>query len=319
MHSPKAFTATSLRAISRKMGLGKALLKLNYISSVGILQWLATQGSKHLYLRKIDKAPPLDCSAGLEVHMLLNHACIHEGCWAIYTLRHFSQTPMKVIVHNDGTLNTADISLLGKLFTGSRVISRQESDNVVEKALEERNLLNCLKFRRHSVFALKLIDPFFFMNDDNFILIDSDVLFYQRPSELLEASAPVYSSDNHNAYCIDATIMAGLAGIQCIERFNPGIMRAWRSTIDLNRIEKYLRHPGFWPNGIPNYYAELTLWAMEISHGDSLPLSDAYQICTPNPEDETTVCGHYCGGGHWETLYYTRGLPYLTQKLRTTS
>jgi hypothetical protein len=100
-------------------------------------------------------------------------------------------------------------------------------------------------------------------------------------------------------------------GRDCIEAFNPGVVRTTRQVLDLTRIEQYLERPEFWSTGSrPHYYAELTLWAMQLTRACARPLPQSYAI-TPPLDDEVPASGHFCGGGFPATWFYSRGLPRL--------
>jgi hypothetical protein len=167
------------------------------------------------------------------------------------------------------------------------------------------------------VFSLKLIDPFFFSRSDTFLLLDSDVLFYRRPDTLLHAleqSLPRFSPDNGYRYCLSERDLRSLLGQDCISRLNPGVLTATRASFDPNALERWLAHPGFWrTDGGPDYYAELTLWAMLTTLAGGQRLPDSYAICAPEPHKFVT--GHYCGGGYWAALFYTRGVPFIWQSI----
>jgi hypothetical protein len=211
----------------------------------------------------------------------------------------------------------SDALNLKKIFPGCTLVSRAEADAVVGAYFRAKGLKRCMHLRESLVFGLKLFDPFFFSKRDWFVLLDSDVLFFQRPSELLSASDHAlqnrYLVDNGYRYCLEREELSAMLGKECIERLNPGILCVRSDVLNCERIEQYLVHPRFWnEDGSGNYYAELTLWAMELTLAGALPLSRHYAIC-PCEFEPGLVAGHYCGGGYWASLFYSRGLPYLAK------
>jgi hypothetical protein len=204
-----------------------------------------------------------------------------------------------------------------------RVISRAEADQAVVTRLQDLGLATSIRFRDSLIFALKLFDPFFFGEHSSFFLLDSDVLFFRRPHELLDDlihpsdSAPVslYSPDNGFRYCLTPETLRSLLGQECIADFNPGVVRAHRSVLDLPRIEHYLQLPEFWGSSSrPHYYGELTLWAMQLTAAGARQLPSSYAI-TPPLDGSLPASGHFCGGGYPATWFYSRGLPRLTREL----
>jgi hypothetical protein len=269
-------------------------------------------------LPRILRARPIPAGDGeLEVHMLLHHQRILEGIWALYSFAHFSETACQIFVHSDGSLTVADARRLHQVLPGVQVISRAESDQRVEPRLRELGLTKSLEFRDRLVFALKLFDPFFFGDRSSFILLDSDVLFFGHPTEVLVDLADpdcLYSPDNGIRYCLSAETLQALLGKPCIASFNPGVVRTRRTVLDLAFVEDCLKRAEFWGSGTrPHYYAELTLWAMQLTNAGARPLPASYAI-TPPLDDPLPVSGHYCGGGYPATWFYSRGLPRLARE-----
>jgi hypothetical protein len=265
------------------------------------------------YLRRILEADPIEAGAGpLEVHMLLHHERILEGIWALYSLAHFAEPALQIVVHSDGSLTASDASALRRVLPGTTVISRAESDGRVETRLRDLGLEACLRFRRELIFALKLFDPFFYGDHSAFVLLDSDVLFFQPPGELFDLpEANRYSPDNGYRYCLSPAVLREILGTECIQAFNPGVVRVSRGVLDLQKVEHYLQRPEFWGSGSrPHYYAELTLWAMLLTTAGARPLPATYTIA-PELNGTIPVSGHFCGGGFPATWFYSRGLPRL--------
>lgn len=315
-----------LRRVLREVGIGRLYSRFRQLQKHSVRSALNLYIMRRRYLRRILDATPVPVGTGdIEVHMLLNHQRIYEGMWTLYSFIHFAQKECHIIVHDDGTLTPLDIEKLNKLFPGCKVISRSTADVIVLGYFKQHGLQRCLRLRQSLIFTLKLFDPFFFQNSRHFILLDSDVLFFAPPHEVVadfESSdqnmqlVDLYSLDNGYRYSLEPQELRVLLGKKCIERFNPGLLRASHNTVDFQRIEGFLQHPGFWtPDGGGDYYAELTLWAMEMTLSGAVPLPSTYAICSPNVGDSDVIFGHYCGGGYWADLYYTRGLPFLASHL----
>lgn len=316
----------SLRNALRRLGVGKFWLKIQQLRALTLPGAVKLQFARRRYLHRIGHATPIPAGGGeVEIHMLLHHKRIYEGLWSLYSFASLAERPCRIVIHDDGSLTPADLELLDRVFPGLRVIKRAFADEALITFFRERKLERCERFRRNLIFALKLFDPIFFAENDWFVLMDSDVLFYRKPVELLQGlnNAPaqpiecLYSCDNGYRYCIEERELMELLGKTCIERFNPGIVRVSRGIVDFEQFERWLSHPGFWTGtGAGNYYAELTLWAMALTLADAQPLPDSYGICSPEPDQFTY--GHYCGGGFWASLFYTRGIPYLKRLLLDT-
>jgi hypothetical protein len=306
------------------MGVGRALLKIHMLRALTLRGAIAMVRDKTQYLPRILNARPIAAGEGpVEVHMLLHHQRALEGIWALYSFAHFAGLPCQMFVHNDGSLTASDAVRLHQVLPGARVISRQEADQLIVRRLAELGLSASIRFRDSLILALKLFDPFFFGAHSTFLLLDSDVLFFRRPSELVddlvESGNPeppsLYSPDNGFRYCLSPETLRSLLGQECIAYVNTGVVRSTRSVLDLPRIERYLQHPDFWGTGPrPSHYAEQTLWAMQLTAAGARQLPPGYAI-TPPLDGPIPASGHFCGGGYPATWFYSRGLPRLASQL----
>jgi hypothetical protein len=313
----------ALRRTARRIGLGRALLGIHTARALTVRGAAAVLKGKVQYLPRILNARPLAAGEGpIELHMLLHHQRALEGIWAIYSFAHFTGMRCQVFIHSDGSLTVNDVARLQSVMPGAHVISPHYADSRVVPRLRELGLLLSIKFREQLIFARKLFDPFFFGDHTNLFLLDSDVLFFRRPDELIEGIngrgerelTSLYSPDNGCRYCLSPATLLSLLGQECIADFNPGVVRTNRSVLNLEAIETYLQRPEFWGNSSrPHYYGELTLWAMLLTQTEAQKLPPSYGI-TPPLDRVLPTSGHYCGGGYPATWFYSRGLPRLARE-----
>jgi hypothetical protein len=302
-----------VRHTARQLGIGRALLKVRALHAMTLPGAISLLRARQRDLPRILRAKPIPAGDGaLEIHMLLHHQRILEGIWALYSFAHFAQQPCQFVVHSDGSLTATDSGYLHSILPGIRIIARSEADALVESRLAMLGYTNSIRFRKQLVFALKLFDPFFFGERASFVLLDSDVLFFRIPHELLDLGASnLYSPDNGVRYCIEPETLEMLLGKPCISYFNPGVVRSDRSVLDLYLIEQFLDRPEFWGTGSrPHYYGELTIWAMLLTLAGACALPQSYAI-TPTLQDALPTSGHFCGGGYPATWFYSRGIPRL--------
>ena len=310
--------------LARRLGIGKFLLRTRALGYMRPSDQLQVFLAKKRYLGNVFALPPVACGDEVECHMLLHHARVREGAWCLYSFAYFSGKRCRFVIHDDGSLAEEDCSVLSRLFPGIQIISREKADLKVTTYLKSHGYSESIRFRDTLVFGLKLYDPFLFLTDDSFVLLDSDVLFYSEPTEVLEAlkvAVPKYSVDNGYRYVLPKETMRSALGRECIHQFNPGVVAAHKRVLDFAKTERWLMRPEFWASdGVKgHYYGELTLWAMNMSLAGALPLSEKYAICPPFPGDMKTVSGHYCGGGYWASLFYSRGIPYIANRIVATA
>ncbi|MCA1963703.1 MAG: hypothetical protein LDL31_07135 [Prosthecobacter sp.] len=306
-----------IRQTARKLGIGRRLQRLRTYFAVSPLLRLQIMLAQRRYLGAVFEMPAIPCGEGpLEVHMLLHSRRFREGAWACYSLLRHTGPGTRLVIHDDGSLQPWQLGRLRSLFPGFVHISRERADREVGQALEERGLVKCASLRRGLVFALKLFDAVFYAKNERIIIMDSDVLFFTRPEALLRGGC-CYSPDNNDqCYCLSTAKMRALLGMEPVYRFNPGVFAVSPGKIDWQQHEAWLGEEGFGVvKGRPSYFAELTLWAMEVSLQGGVPLTPGYEICAPDPSQPGVVFGHYCGGGYWASRLYTHAIPWVYQVL----
>lgn len=316
-----------IRNAIRNLGLGRVLLRARQYFKLGFLGHFYVTKAKRKYLSKILRALPLESKEfALEVHMLLHHARLLEGMWAFYSLARFFPSGCKLVVHDDGSLQSADVAVLKKIFPSCFVIERAEADVFVNEHFKKNGLEKCRKMRDSLVFGLKLFDVALYAKSAQVLLLDSDVLTFKECAEIIkELQMPdtyrrtLYMEDVCNQYCLDPKEICRQLGQEHIIAFNPGIALVQAQRVDFQRLEKHLEQPGFWnADGSANYFAELTLWAMEMSLNNAQPLPKSYAIAPSQPGTKGMTCCHYCGGVNFIYLFYTDGIPQLVEEFTST-
>jgi hypothetical protein len=259
----------------------------------------------------------------MELHMLLHKARFLEGGWALYSFLHYAGQPFRVVIHSDGSLDTDCSEILSGLFPGVHIIPRAEADTTVNRVLKEQGLNNCIEFRRRHILGLKLIDPFVFCRTASYLLLDSDILTYSKPHEIIDpdfgsmgASTPhLYSVDCWDGSYACSSKEFSAAGIKPAYRLNSGIVKIQRSGLSLERIERTISKLDLLGRDHVNFYAEQTLFACELPCHGAVGLDpERYTICG-DPDNGQIVTGHYCGDYFKKTLFYRKGIPRLAREL----
>jgi hypothetical protein len=176
--------------------------------------------------------------------------------------------------------------------------------------------------RRRYLYILKLLDTFIFCRTPSYLTLDSDILTFSKPSELLDPAfgsagglAPhLYSPDVLDSLSSTPEKLIA-AGFRPASRLNCGLLRIQRSGVCLSRIEQTISKLDLLGGDRVNFYAEQTLYACELpSHGAVRLDPERYTICG-DPNDGKIVTGHYCGGYCEKTRFYREGIPRLAREL----
>src|SRR3954471_8606776 len=160
--------------------------------------WLSARPEK-LYrsLEAIQSTQPLPCNpaALTEVHTLTCHKHVFMYITAIKSLLRFI-SDVAIVVHDDGSLTTADIATIKHHVQGSKVIRRSDADDIAEKLLAP--FPKTRAFRSAVINALELTDHALLADRKKIIITNSDTLFLRRPDELLSWIA----SDADDVLCV---------------------------------------------------------------------------------------------------------------------
>jgi hypothetical protein len=189
-----------------------------------------------------------------EIHVLTSSQDWLNLLWALKTFYHFSGRHYALCIHNDGTLPATATAALRRHFPEARLISRDEADRAVLPTLEAYPL--CLALRRSNMLSLKLFDFRHYLQSARMLLIDSDILFFREPLDLLRRiEDPAYqlnsvNADVASAYTVDPIDVRGRFGFELEPSFNSGLGLIHRDSLRLEWIEEFLSLPGvlghFW-------------------------------------------------------------------------
>ena len=266
--------------------------------------------------RQVLATPPVRADvpgrSPVEVHLLCHrgdHLC---AIWALKTLYRTSGVRWPIVVHVQGACTGAMRRRFQTHIPDARLIVQEDADARVRAALGDR-YPRLVEARRQSPFMMKLIDPAVVASAERIVILDSDVLFFREPRELLThvAHAPaetwVFQRDPISTYNVTEDVAASALGIQIPARVNSGIAVVPRSLVDFDLCERLLEHPDV---RRPSGWIEQTLFALCAgSRGHVEYLSPSYSISLERGLDyEGFIARHYAGPSR--PLLTEEGMPY---------
>lgn len=197
----------------------------------------------------------------VEVATLLGHAHVEMALSCLGSLLRYSAEPLRLRIHEDGSLLAADRERLAEGLEGPAFVSRSEADDRVAPLLASRPVLAA--FRRGNPLALKLIDIPLFSGDDDLAYCDSDILFLRPFSALFADPGPetgaVFMSDRQNAYSLRSWHLLAEPRLALPCRVNSGVLRFRTRFFDPDLLEGYLARPEY---GFAPVWREQTAWAL---------------------------------------------------------
>jgi hypothetical protein len=254
--------------------------------------------------------------AACEVRMLVYGG---DNLMALWTTKSFyakAGADWPLVWLQGGPMSSAAVRRLREHFPDSRFVSTEEADRAVEADLRRLGHTATLEARRHTFYLRRVID--FGVNGatDRVLFLDSDVLFFERPAELLEAVATgrrvnLFNKDANNGYGLTPDEAEKYCGVRPFELLNAGLCLICRESIRLDDLDRYLRAL---PPVSRTFVDQLICGLI----GASFPTEHLPETYRLSAESGLTVDGrpliarHYAGTTR--RLLFTEGMPALVQR-----
>jgi hypothetical protein len=247
-----------------------------------------------------------------EIHLLTSQQDWLNLVWALKSFYWTSGRRYGLCIHDDGTLEGDSRRELQRQFPDARLIARNEADRDVLPTLA--SFPRCLAFRHTNHLSPKLFDFRHYLQSERMLLLDSDVLFFEEPTELLRRiESPGYVANSVNAdiasaYTVDPQDVCSQIGLAMPERFNSGLGLIHAASLRLEWIEEFLTLPGilghFWR-------IEQTLFALCSARFGVQLLPDEYRVSLRRGTDGCAA-KHYIGAVRH--LMYGEGMAHLKRQ-----
>lgn len=256
--------------------------------------------------RPIDPAPPIS------VHMLVSGRTWHAGVLAAISFEYFTGRRWELFIHEDGSVDATARAEIERRLPGVRFVPRPEAEakladylTAAPRARAQRSKWNML---------LKFFDSLAFAPHERFIVLDSDVIFFRRPDEILawadsDRDECWFNQDTKEVYCTSRARIEAAFGFSMWDRVNSGLCLLTKSTFSRELSERFIAE--LEPVAEQPIFFEQTLFAFHASHrnrGGLLPRR--YEISWGYLRARDSVCRHYVGAFKHDLLY-VEGAPTL--------
>jgi hypothetical protein len=172
------------------------------------------------------------------VRTLIGHKHLDVGLQCLASLLRFSSEPIRLLIHDDGTLTAADRETLVADLPGSGIVTRAEADAIVQPLL--KRYPKCHAYRERHPLALKLIDMAL-LESDELAYCDSDVFFLRRHTGLFAwpnaQTGAMFMQDIQDAYSLRPWHVYPIGQIRMPRRTNSGLIFFRRAAYDLDFVE----------------------------------------------------------------------------------
>lgn len=303
-HSPKQIT----------MSIGALVLKLQqkYKHGPATAHWRDRVRPQILETPPVRGTVATDCC---ELHVLTSAGDWLNLIWGLKSFYHYSGRRYALCIHGDPSLTAEQQATLQAHFPDARIVDRQAADARAATVLADYPQALALR-QRHDLSpnSPKIFDFPAYLESDRLFLFDSDLLFFQEPTELLRRlEDPDYqlnsvNGDTASAYTVDPAIVREKMGFEVIERFNSGLGVIHRQSLSYAWLEEFLTLPDitshFWR-------IEQTLFALCSSRYGAELLPPEYDVRLEDGIGHRPM-RHYVGT--IRHLLYREGIAHLSDR-----
>ncbi len=229
--------------------------------------------------------------------------------WTLVSFYRFSGRRDPLVIYGDGSLTAEHAEAILRIFPNARILDRSCTDVAMVPVLKEYPL--CREYRAAQPFALRILDFPRIVESRFILMLDSDVLFFDEPTELVDRVADrtpgdfVFQNDMQDAYALPRAHIARDLGLDVPPALNCGIMLADVADFRYEWIEEWLALPGMLTHG----WSEQTLWAMYAARHRPFRLSDDYALVCSRGISQSMAAKHYVKP--IRDLLYVEGIPHL--------
>lgn len=198
-------------------------------------------------LEKVKSTQTIESSekGELEIHTLTSHKHLYFYLWSIKSFFWVSNFIPKIVVHDDGTLSNEDLKLLISQINGVEVITKMEADKQILPLLIDYP--SCYKYRSEQPFAKKVFDVFLLTNSRKIMILDSDIIFFRKPTEIVDwvsnkDSKMLYNWDPFDTEVSMHRRLERDLGVKYPAGYNSGLQCLIKDIFDIDFLEQYLSY-----------------------------------------------------------------------------
>ena len=244
--------------------------------------------------RPVSTVPSGDSKDVPELHLLTGKKHVGDLIYAAKSFIREYESPISLVIHGDGTLQTVDMQSIRAHFPYGQIYTKKARDKAVIPFLEHEDLGSCVKFREANVFGERLVDTAVLAQSTMVINLDTDCLSFAPLDELrshIENCNVTYIKDpQEHPYSISKQDAQDRFGTIPVPYFNAGLCAFPKEQLNLDRVEQWLRPPGY---PASTHYAEQTILAALAALGPAQPLST--ENYTFDWQDKKAAFIHYAG------------------------
>lgn len=254
----------------------------------------------HILLNRLQALTPIPVNghgSKLTVAILANKKNLYESLATLYSFC-FWRSNIHVHYHEDGSLDDKDILVIKALFPGIVVFKKSIETPKVTGWLTRHGYDSSARLRGHFLFAVRLFDMLIEKTTPYLLQLDSDVLFFDEPVELLNIVANdthngCYNVDDGNSYTFTPDTIAKYLDLPVLDKVNAGLLLHNFNEDFFAFADNIIKNE---PQRTSSWHLEQTLFALYASYkGDFLALPKQYDLGRKERNRGNKITSeHYC-------------------------
>lgn len=230
--------------------------------------------------------PPEDPEGPLKVHFLTGKNFWYQSLFCFVSLQRHCDVRVTPVFYGDGTLGPSSRAALRRVVPWAEFVLSDDIETRLDAHLP-RSEYPTLRKRRIEYVHLRKLTDFHAGGSGWTLVLDSDMLFFDRPSLLLKwlraPNSPIHMLDHQESYGCSRELMQELAGATIPERVNVGIIGLRSDGIDWDTLEYWCREMIEREGG--GYLQEQALTAMLVA-GRKRTVAPRPEYLTKPPVEE---------------------------------
>jgi hypothetical protein len=252
----------------------------------------------------------------VSLHLLMSHATCTMGLLALKSFEWASQARWETFVHDDGTMDSQDFAAVRRVAPEASMITRSVADDRMSAFLINHPITAAN--RKNHPWFLKFLDCAAFAPHSDYIVLDTDVIFYSAPAEIMEwtrerPGSCHFMKDARETYCSPRDVILEKTGLNLWSAVNSGICLMPKSAVNLDLTERFL---SLFEKEAKHYiFLEQTLFAVSgAAHGKGGTLPEIYEISWTMKRRRDSVARHYVGIIKHDLLYFEGATTLLIKR-----
>ncbi len=256
--------------IKRELYYWKQMVRYRY----GFRQWYRYLKNRFFSLQLLSRMQPIEYKVkdDFEVHILTQKLGLWMTYWTIRTFLHHSGLRPHCVIHDDGTIDDQTARMFEHKFSGNNVsiLRRADADKRFEDDPTIPSLVKQHRKNFKNIYLLMFLDHLFLSTTKRVMVMDNDILFFDRPTEIIDfmhgtsdvdAIFSLYEGER-NPIDMDEFYKKKYADIaRDASGLNSGTMVFDKSKIKNERVVEYFEHTTK-PDG---HLIEQTGWGFLLS------------------------------------------------------